>query len=281
MPLNVWALKIYIDGSCLKNPGGPGGFAAWLEHPFDSTSTPEKLTARGYFRTTNNRMELRACIFAHEWILARGREIGCQHVQIATDSTYVFDGHKSCIQWSQSQWSTTDEREVLNSDLWKELIRLRRKIRSQPRVETVLIRRRSTQLAKNVDNDAKQAARSPQYEDSGYKPGKTGRSRNSDGKAAKPYPTSGGEVTVLIYRTQPAQRGVQTVRFQTYCELRRDFFDKFWANVEDAVGNSLHRGNVYLVRMNDAPNNPRILQVVSRLNKADFIGTKPTTEIDS
>jgi aquaporin Z len=28
------ALKIYIDGSCRKNPGGAGGFAARIEYPF-------------------------------------------------------------------------------------------------------------------------------------------------------------------------------------------------------------------------------------------------------
>jgi ribonuclease HI len=29
------SLKVYVDGSCPKNPGGPGGWCAWLEFPFD------------------------------------------------------------------------------------------------------------------------------------------------------------------------------------------------------------------------------------------------------
>lgn len=45
-------ITIYTDGSCLKNPGGPGGWA-WFVSP--------EMWARGYCpETTNNRMELTA-----------------------------------------------------------------------------------------------------------------------------------------------------------------------------------------------------------------------------
>jgi len=33
--LDLRALKIYVDGACPRNVGGPGGFAAWREFPFD------------------------------------------------------------------------------------------------------------------------------------------------------------------------------------------------------------------------------------------------------
>jgi ribonuclease HI len=42
------ALKLYVDGSALKNPGGPGGIAGIAEFP-------DRMN-----RTTNNRMELLA-----------------------------------------------------------------------------------------------------------------------------------------------------------------------------------------------------------------------------
>lgn len=51
---------VYTDGSCLKNPGGPGGCAALL---IDEESNKRMLTA-SFKHTTNNRMELMAFILA-------------------------------------------------------------------------------------------------------------------------------------------------------------------------------------------------------------------------
>jgi len=48
------ALKIYIDGSCRKNPGGAGGFAARIEYPFGWDLPDELIDYTGYFETNNN-----------------------------------------------------------------------------------------------------------------------------------------------------------------------------------------------------------------------------------
>ncbi len=265
------SLKIYIDGACPGNVGGPGGFAVWLEFPFDRNKADEFLESRGYFNTTNNRMELRACLFAHEWILDQGIDIGVQHVQIATDSKYVHENYNRAIGWSQNDWRNLYERTIGNGDVWKALLRARRKIGGRPRLEIIKIPRCCSQIAKNVDRDARLAARSPTHTDSGFKPGKIGRARNNDKRAAQPYPACGDKVIVYVYRTQVAGRGVQTVRFQTYSEERRDFFEKFWAQAEDAIGNSLHRGNAFLVRMNNTPENPRIVEILAALEKSDLL----------
>jgi ribonuclease HI len=49
---------IYTDGSCLKNPGGPGGYAAVI---FREGEMIEELSG-GDAVTTNNRMELMAAV---------------------------------------------------------------------------------------------------------------------------------------------------------------------------------------------------------------------------
>ena len=49
---------IYTDGSCLKNPGGPGGYAAVI---FRDEELIEELSG-GDAVTTNNRMELMAAV---------------------------------------------------------------------------------------------------------------------------------------------------------------------------------------------------------------------------
>ena len=164
---------------------------------------------------------------------------------------------------------------MLNADLWKDLLRLRRKIGGRPRVEMVQIPRRSSKIAQEVDNDAKAAARFPTCVDSGFKPGKVGRTRNSNRKAARPFPASGQELIILVYKTQVARRGMQIVRFQTYSAEKRAFFDKFWAEAGNEIGNSLHRGNAFLVRMNDSADCPRVLEIIATVEKADLTGTPP------
>ena len=52
---------IYTDGSCLKNPGGPGGYAAVI---FREGEIIEEVSG-GDAVTTNNRMELMAAIVGH------------------------------------------------------------------------------------------------------------------------------------------------------------------------------------------------------------------------
>jgi ribonuclease HI len=49
---------IYTDGSCLKNPGGPGGYAAVI---FRDDELIEELSG-GDAVTTNNRMEIMAAV---------------------------------------------------------------------------------------------------------------------------------------------------------------------------------------------------------------------------
>lgn len=65
--MNPHAAQLYIDGSCYKNPGGPGGLAGILEIP-NVEAGPEVIFRTGYYGTTNNRMEIRALIKALEYI---------------------------------------------------------------------------------------------------------------------------------------------------------------------------------------------------------------------
>ena len=51
-------IKIYTDGSCLKNPNGPGGWAVVMI----DIDNYEWYLSEGEDKTTNNRMELKAVI---------------------------------------------------------------------------------------------------------------------------------------------------------------------------------------------------------------------------
>jgi ribonuclease HI len=268
------AIKIYIDGSCRKNPGGYGGFAARIEFPFYWDKPDELLDYRGYFETTNNRMELEACIFAHEWVLNNGVGLEVNHFQIITDSKYVCENYNRSIGWSKNGWTSFYGRPLENTDQWKDVLRLRRKIGNRARAEVKLIAGKSTPITKAVDRDAKAAGDSPTEVDRGFRSGKIGRSKNNSGKAAKMFPAAGEELVIRVYQTMSAGRNMQKIKFQIFSESSKDFFDKSFSYAEPAIGNELHRQHVYRVRMNHVPQYPRIAEILEELVEADFLAPK-------
>ena len=109
-------IKIYTDGSCLKNPGN-GGWAAII------FMNGKKISIKGNKKnTTNNQMELMAAIEALKKI-STGQE-----VQIYTDSKYVKMGITEWInKWSQNNWKTSSKQKVKNLELWLELNEISKK----------------------------------------------------------------------------------------------------------------------------------------------------------
>ena len=109
-------IKIYTDGSCLKNPGN-GGWAAII------FMNGKKIAIKGNKKnTTNNQMELMAAIEALKKIPTE------QEVQIYTDSKYVKMGITEWInKWSQNNWKTSSKQKVKNLELWLELNEISKK----------------------------------------------------------------------------------------------------------------------------------------------------------
>ena len=278
MSFDLRALKIYIDGSCRMNPGGSGGFAARIEYPFGWDRPVELIEYRGFFETNNNRMELRACLFAHEWISDHVEDMAMQHIQIVTDSTYVYDNYNRSIGWSQNGWVNFHERPIRNMDLWKDLLRVRKKLGRGMRIEMKLMKGKSTPITKDVDRDAKTAALRPSRVDRGFRPGKVGRSKNSNKTAAKMYPAAGQDLIIRVYQTESERRDIQRAKFQTYSNERMDFFDKFFAYATAEIGNALHRSHVYRVRMNAVSQYPQIIEILEELNEIDLVPAKVGTE---
>ena len=100
------ALKVYVDGSALKNPGGPGGCAAIAEFPEGWNRPNELLFQVGYKATTNNRMELIACIRAFEYARGHRNELRPQRVLVDTDALYVHNYCRHAPYWRRNGWRT-------------------------------------------------------------------------------------------------------------------------------------------------------------------------------
>ena len=106
-------IKIYTDGSCLKNPGNGGWAAIISKNGKISQFTGNKKN------TTNNQMELMAPIIALKKLNKD------QNVEIYTDSKYVKLGITEWIfKWIKNNWKTSKKEDVKNKDLWLELYEL-------------------------------------------------------------------------------------------------------------------------------------------------------------
>ena len=105
---------IYTDGACSGNPG-MGGYGAILNY-----RGIEKEISGFSENTTNNRMELTACIEALKLLKEQ-----CE-VDLYTDSRYVCDAFLSdwISKWIMNDFFVGTKKEIKNIDLWKELLSL-------------------------------------------------------------------------------------------------------------------------------------------------------------
>jgi ribonuclease HI len=77
-------VTIYCDGSCLKNPGGTGGWGVVLSYTKADGENVIRELSGSIDKTTNNQMEIVAAIKGLEAL-----KYQCQ-VEIYTDSQYVI-----------------------------------------------------------------------------------------------------------------------------------------------------------------------------------------------
>ncbi len=112
--LEQGGVVIFTDGSASGNPGR-GGYGAVIIQ-----SGKREEISGGFLHTTNNRMELYACIAALERLPEPAR------VLLITDSAYVARAFSEgwLQQWERRGWRRRDGEPVENPDLWQQLDRL-------------------------------------------------------------------------------------------------------------------------------------------------------------
>jgi len=107
-------IAVYTDGSSLGNPG-PGGYGVLIP----SLGENQALSG-GFRRTTNNRMELLACIVGLEQFPSPAV------IALYSDSRYVVDGITKgwAKGWRRNGWRKSNGGKALNTDLWQRLLDL-------------------------------------------------------------------------------------------------------------------------------------------------------------
>lgn len=107
-------VEIYTDGACSGNPG-PGGVGIVM-----MAGAHRKEMSGAYTKTTNNRMEVLAAIFALEAL-----KQPCQ-VTLYSDSRYLVDAIEKgwVVRWRQNNWMRNKKDPAINVDLWERLLPL-------------------------------------------------------------------------------------------------------------------------------------------------------------
>lgn len=107
-------IDLYTDGACSGNPG-KGGWGAVLIY-----NNIQKEFGGYEENTTNNRMELSAIVNGLKLL-----KEACD-VTVYTDSAYVSNAFLQgwIDNWQKNGWRNSTKKQVLNQDLWKELLSL-------------------------------------------------------------------------------------------------------------------------------------------------------------
>jgi ribonuclease HI len=105
---------IYTDGACIGNPG-PGGYGVVI-----LSGRKRVELSGGYKPTTNNRMEIMACIAALDTLEQPSQ------VVLYSDSQYVVKGISEnwARNWRARNWRKSGGGRAENSDLWSKLLDL-------------------------------------------------------------------------------------------------------------------------------------------------------------
>ncbi len=109
-------VTLYTDGACSGNPG-VGGWGAILM--FRGAT---KEISGAVQNTTNNRMEISAVIYGLECL-----KEPCE-VEVYSDSAYTVNAFLNgwIYSWEANGWKKSDNKAVLNTDLWTRLLELTR-----------------------------------------------------------------------------------------------------------------------------------------------------------
>lgn len=255
------ALNIYTDGSSLSRPrtGGIGIRFIFV----DSTGQEEiqDFEYPGHMNATNNQMELYACITALKEARGHDRFSSIRKIVVHTDSRYVVDNYRRAMfDWLNRKWTGRDGRPVLNAGLWKDLLKLIKKIGR--RVEFHWVKGHSRdQHNRAVDKLAKKSALTAVNKPISIV--SVRRKKTLKSVQIGSVEAHGQRISLRVITSE--YLNVQKTNKYKYEVISKR--SKYFGNVDIAFSEEpLRAGHRYVVRMNRSANNPRILRVIHEIN---------------
>jgi ribonuclease HI len=257
------AIQIHTDGSAYRNPGHVSGCAVIVRYPDHLNREDEVIVDFGCPKSTNQRMELRACIEGLWWVRENAGWSGVTCVLVVTDSLYVKNFIGLAPEWKRRNWCNRDGQPILNSELWDELLKARAK--AGIRVEFVWVEGKTSEISKRVDKLSKAAAQRGGFDrDSGYKPGAVRRSMVKSGKTLQ-FPADGQEIVIYPFVKKPVRKDAERVSFNVFQEATQTFESKFYAFATPMMAFELHSWRCWRVKFNSEAKNPQIIALIEEV----------------
>lgn len=263
MPFVDNALNIYTDGSCLPRPRRGGIGIRFLLLNEEGYPEPFDLKLPGYRASTNNQMELQACIEALKE--APRVDPSAEKIAIHTDSRYIVDNYKKAMfQWPTNGWSLRDTgRPVENVDQWKELVRL---IKKNGRVEFYWVKGHSkNEDNKAVDRLAKESAKIALNKP--ISPGDVRRKQTTKSVRVGSVRMRGQRISIRIITAQPMRsHGLFKYRYEVISKG-----SKYFGNVDFIFSDIMIKaGHSFVVSLNNHQYNPRISKVIREILREEL-----------
>lgn len=267
------ALIIYTDGSCLPKPRR-GGFAYRLvSEDADGQEITFDYNPPGRLGATNNEMELTAAVEALRTVtgsLSPVRAESYEKVVIYADALYVVENvHAAESIWPKAGWITRENEPVLNQDLWKELIRLKRRT---GRVDFRHVKaHRTNPHNRRVDELAKESAEMADRNKPARMVGQKSSPRKTEPRVV---PMQGQVETIRIIVVRAISARHHAYKYEVVGEgsANLDAVDDTFATNDIA----LRRGHVYEVRFSESGRGRWIEEVVGEIDRNETTRRLPT-----
>lgn len=256
------ALNIFTDGSSLPHPRRGGIGIRFVTTDTAGDEVIEEHCPPGYKGATNNQMELMACIKALEIASDHPMLDAVNEVWVYTDSMYVTNNlPKAMFEWQKTRWKNRSERPIENADLWKDLIRAVKRVPRKVRFQWVKGHAKNAHN-KRADKLAKQSAEgvlNKSLRVTAVRRKKTDRSVQVGSVKMEGQTMSVRIITDTYMKTQKLYKYMYEVLSDSspYCGNCDYIYSEL----------ILRAGHHYEIRVNETPDNPRIVEVLNELDR--------------
>jgi ribonuclease HI len=255
------ALNIYTDGSSIPKPRRGGIGIRYIFCDEFGNEIYENLSWPGYLGATNNEMELNAVIIALKKARPYLINRKFNRIIVFSDSQYIIENEGiAFFVWPKNKWLKRTGAPVLNAKLWKELNKIRRNIGI--RIEFIKVKGHSSDVHnKAVDRLAKKSANNPRNKPISIRTVRRKKSKKITEIGS--VKTFGQRLTIRIIEGQYLE--VQKIYRYRYEVMSKA--SPFFGNVDFIVSiEILKEGHIYYVKLNEEPDNPRIVKIYKEVS---------------
>jgi len=256
------ALNIYTDGSSFPGPRRGGIGIRYVTVDAQGNEVIDDLELPGYPGANSIQMELYACTVALKEAIRSGLIYGVERVIIYTDCQYVRDSYpRATFEWSRARWKNRDGKPVENADLWKEFLRIARRltVRLDIRWEKGHSKSVHNKAADKMARRSANNALNPPLKPVGA------RRKTSDHQTIRgSVEMLGQELDVRIVTAEWMRpQRVHKYRYQVLSK------DSVYVNMMDVAYSTvyLREGHHYTVRVNEDQKHPQFVEVVAEIEQ--------------